>query len=583
MCVGRLKELSEYFTGGKALSRVRRDERMMQWFAGLAGEVEGMADADEEKVSGMEAQHSTVLGRKIEKTIRALEDVEQFEQVDTDAQIKQFLDDTRELLRQMIRIVNIKRQDLTKMEVITDLSYAFELLDDYTSVIHERVRSEPSYSVLLRAGFVKLSSILDVPLTRINEIASADLVSVSQFYSGELVSFMRRVLDIIPRSVFEILQKIIEVQTSRLKPLPVKFESQRLKEFAQLDERYRLAQMTNEASTFTEGILAMESTGDGRGFYIGVNKVDARSILHDGLRKELVRQVSQAMHATLIFKNPAGAPLAAGGGGVSHLKDLMAVRESFGRCLLSLARRMDGFRRSIEYVQDYVDMAGLKMWQEELARIINYNIEQECNRYIKKKVLDHNSKYQSKVIPIPRFAVPGAKEHGVLNSDAVNFMGRVMNCLLALTDPSATVYAPEAIGWFSADGEEVCGIKTFATLLKGINVTGLAGLDRLLAFRIVHELSLYLCFYRDAVKQYLPLLERVRDGLHPTYGSPPHVGKLYSASLKKVEKLMSPMLRVILKVGQAQLLRRQLSHVLQFSCRLDANLLYQVCEMHAAL
>ena len=244
---------------------------------------------------------------------------------------------------------------------------------------------------------------------------------------------------------------------------------------------------------------------------------------------------------------------------------------------------MDGFRRSIEYVQDYVDMAGLKMWQEELARIINYNIEQECNRYIKKKVLDHNSKYQSKVIPIPRFAVPGAKEHGVLNSDAVNFMGRVMNCLLALTDPSATVYAPEAIGWFSADGEEVCGIKTFATLLKGINVTGLAGLDRLLAFRIVHELSLYLCFYRDAVKQYPPLLERVRDGLHPTYGSPPHVGKLYSASLKKVEKLMSPMLRVILKVGQAQLLRRQLSHVLQFSCRLDANLLYQVCEMHAAL
>ena len=124
---------------------------------------------------------------------------------------------------------------------------------------------------------------------------------------------MRRVLDIIPRSVFEILQKIIEVQTSRLKPLPVKFESQRLKEFAQLDERYRLAQMTNEASTFTEGILAMESTGDGRGFYIGVNKVDARSILHDGLRKELVRRVSQAMHATLIFKNPAGAPLAARG------------------------------------------------------------------------------------------------------------------------------------------------------------------------------------------------------------------------------------------------------------------------------
>lgn len=37
-------------------------------------------------------------------------------------------------------------------------------------MIHARVREEPSYSVLLRAGFVKLASILDVPLTRINEV-----------------------------------------------------------------------------------------------------------------------------------------------------------------------------------------------------------------------------------------------------------------------------------------------------------------------------------------------------------------------------------------------------------------------------
>jgi WASH complex subunit strumpellin len=114
--------------------------------------------------------------------------------------------------------------------------------------------------VLLRAGFVKLSSILDVPLTRINEIGSADVESVAQFYSTELVDFMRRVLDIIPRSVFEILQRIIKVQTSQLKPLPVKFEAQYLKEYAQVEERYLLAEMTNRASSFTEGVLEMEKT-----------------------------------------------------------------------------------------------------------------------------------------------------------------------------------------------------------------------------------------------------------------------------------------------------------------------------------
>ena len=59
----------------------------------------------------------------------ALEEVEQFDQIDTDVQLKQFLGDTRELLRQMIRVVNVRRQDLTRMEVVTDLSYAFELLN----------------------------------------------------------------------------------------------------------------------------------------------------------------------------------------------------------------------------------------------------------------------------------------------------------------------------------------------------------------------------------------------------------------------------------------------------------------------
>jgi WASH complex subunit strumpellin len=47
---------------------------------------------------------------------------------------------------------------------------------------------------------------------------------------------------------------------------------------------------------------------------------------------------------------------------------------------------MDGFRRSFEYVQDYVGMYGLKIWQEEVSRIINYNVEQESNSFLKQKV-----------------------------------------------------------------------------------------------------------------------------------------------------------------------------------------------------
>lgn len=31
-----------------------------------------------------------------------------------------------------------------------------------------------------------------------------------------------------------------------------------------------------------------------------------------------------------------------------------------------MAERMSGFRRSFEYIQDYVNIYGLKIWQEEV-------------------------------------------------------------------------------------------------------------------------------------------------------------------------------------------------------------------------
>jgi len=54
--------------------------------------------------------------------------------------------------------------------------------------------------------------------------------------------------------------------------------------------------------------------------------------------------------------------------------------------LKELGGRMDGFRRSFEYIQDYINIYGLKIWQEEVSRIINYNVEQECNSFLREKV-----------------------------------------------------------------------------------------------------------------------------------------------------------------------------------------------------
>ena len=96
--------------------------------------------------------------------------------------------------------------------------------------------------------------------------------------------------------------------------------------------------MTHRASNFTEGVLEMERT------VLGIIQVDARQILHDGLRKELVRQVSRAMHATLVFVNPKTNTASS---------TQVDVRTDLDRCLKKLGKVMDGFRRSVEYLQVY--------------------------------------------------------------------------------------------------------------------------------------------------------------------------------------------------------------------------------------
>lgn len=74
--------------------------------------------------------------------------------------------------------------------------------------------------------------------------------------------------------------------------------------------------------------------------------------------------------------------------GEPHLKykHLFYLQTELRPRLKDLGNRMDAFKRSFEYIQDYVNIYGLKIWQEEVSRIINYNVEQECNSFLRTKV-----------------------------------------------------------------------------------------------------------------------------------------------------------------------------------------------------
>lgn len=240
-CVDRMNELSDVFSGTKPLTRIEKNENLQAWFADISKQIQSL---------NHEVPSSP---RKIVQLIQALEEVQEFHQLESHLQVKQFLVDTRKFLHQMIRTVNIKEEVMITLQIVGDLSYAWELIDTYTSIMQEGIKKDPSLVIKLRATFLKLASALEIPLLRINQAHSEDLESVSKYYSNELVLYVRKVLQIIPETMFGTLAKIIHLQTDIIKELPTRLEKDKLKEFAQLDERFQVAKLTHSISVFSEG------------------------------------------------------------------------------------------------------------------------------------------------------------------------------------------------------------------------------------------------------------------------------------------------------------------------------------------
>ena len=234
-----------------------------------------------------------------------------------------------------------------------------------------------------------------------------------------------------------------------------------------------LAKHTHRISVFAEGMLAMEETKLGM-----IKKLTQEKCSRMEFVRSWFAQCLMCCTGVLCSKTP---------------KNSKKNYDTEGQ-LKMIAMQLQGFKTAFEYIQDYVSIYGLKMWQEEFSRIVQvskpppppflpssesvnlkslffhsiphqttsgfffsccsqFNVEQECNVFLKKKVIPQTSIYWKRAIPIPMY---NSIERGTSN-----FMGRLCNALLRITDYRTTVYATECLGWYLADGTETAGIKLF--------------------------------------------------------------------------------------------------------------------------
>ncbi|KZC05129.1 PREDICTED: WASH complex subunit strumpellin [Dufourea novaeangliae] len=526
ICVERITDLAQIFGGNKSLDGIEKNKNLHSWFMVISKHIESLQQED---------------GRKIVLLLQALEEVLEFHQLENNLHISQYLADTREILHNMIRTGSITEDTMISLNIVTDCCYAWNIMESFIETMQASIKESPPTVIKLKALFLKMASALETPLLRVNQARSADLSSVSQYYSRELEKYARHVLQIIPETVFGLLAQIVYLETNAFKEIPTKLPKDKLKEYAQLDDRLKMAKLTYAVSVFTKGVLSLRSVP------LGVLRVDSHRLLEDGIRQELVKKVTVALDNGLVFEPKSKTTI------LQKLDNLAAI--------------MDGYRKSFQYIQDYININSLKIWHEEITYIISNAVEDECT--------------DSSWIPERSWRYFQEEKHvPVLDNNSVTFIGRLARELTRITEPRTTVYIEHSLAWYDLKTQaEVLNYKIFSKILEAIGTPGLTGLDKLISFYIVTELNTMIRYIEKNLrnKTWASILDHFEPILNSADGPKGNTPKLHAAVATHTNKFCPQLLEWMLKIGHCQLLKKNIAYELNTACKFEAK------HMEAAL
>jgi WASH complex subunit strumpellin len=154
---------------------------------------------------------------------------------------------------------------------------------------------------------------------------------------------------------------------------------------------------------------------------MGVIEIEPKEILVDGIRKELGKTLATMLHEGFIFDKKG---------------DMSG--EMMGKFLV-LRDKIKGLKRSIEYIQDFLNIYGDKIWNEEIVRIIEFAVEKEATNLVNKKysttLIEAQESYYIPIFnPVDEFDF--------------TFMGRVLRHILQTIEKG--FYLDHLSSWYDA-------------------------------------------------------------------------------------------------------------------------------------
>ena len=535
-CIQKLSELISYYSGNSAFNTMRL-EGYSKYFEDVSTRINKLNNKNPNRV-----------GIHIGKIKDDLYEIGRMHYINESANARENIKLINQKLDHMLLIVNVKKSYLISISKISDFSFAWIAIHDYSNEMQRILQSNSKNVLLLRAAFLKIASILNFPLVHLYEIDSEDIDSVTKYYSGELVSFVREILQIIPISVFSLLDDVSKIFSSGFQEIPHKLQKKEVKIYAQNEKRYQLAKDAHLISVFTKGIFMMEKT------LVGVIEVDPKEILEMGIRTELIKLLAKTFHNYIDFKVNEKIPL--------------------DKKLNELIVRISSIRKSFLYIQDYININGNKMWCEEMNRLINYYVEIEANKFLARKIKQKNDLYDNIKDAPPRY--PPLKT----SPESQTFLGRLTRFILNLTNPKNSIFCPANYTWYDKNNNEIFGIKYLNKIKLAIGIEGFQGFGKLLGYLNYQNLiSLNSIYDKTLIDSYYKVC---LNSITKLYGSPfnDHYIEKYDGR-QIIDEIIAFNNRYdntnfvlkINEIGQIFFLKKLQNYMLNESAEVEANML----------
>ena len=536
-CIQKLSELISYYSGNSAFNTMKL-EGYSKYFEDVSTRINKLNNKNPNRV-----------GIHIGKIKDDLYEIGKIHYINESANARENIKLINGRLDHMLLIVNVKKNYLISISKISDFSFAWISIHDYSQEMQRILQSNSKNVLLLRAAFLKIASILNFPLVHLYEIDSEDIDSVTKYYSGELVSFVREILQIIPISVFTLLDDVSKIFSSGFQEIPIKLPKKDVKLYAQNEKRFKLAKDAHLISVFTKGIFMMEKT------LVGVIEVDPKIILEKGIRTELLKLLASTFHNYIDFKANDN-------------------KIALDKKLNELIVRISSIRKSFIYIQDYININGNKMWCEEMNKLINYYVEIEANKFLARKIKQKNDFYDNtKDLAPPRY--PPLKT----SPESPTFLGRLTRFILNLTSPKNSIFCPANFTWYDKNNNEIFGIKYLNKIKLAIGIEGFQGFIKLLGYLNYQNLISLNTIYNKTVTDasYIKCLKNISN----LYGSPfidhymdKYDGRQLTDTIQTFSRYDNQILIAkIYEIGQIFFLRKLQNYIVNESAEVEATML----------